>query len=64
MVTVLEDLSQNQDPSGRYENWERYNRLADAYQALGDYYASQGESALAAEYRGKAKEARTAVPAP
>lgn len=63
-VTVLEDFSQSQDPSGTYETWERFNRLADAYQALGDYYASQGESTLAANYWDKAEEARTAVPPP
>jgi hypothetical protein len=61
-ITVMEDLSQS--PSGRYETWARYNLLADAYQALGDYYASQGESGLAAEYWDKAEEARTAVPPP
>lgn len=63
-ITVLEDFAGSLDPDGTYETWERYNRLADAYQALGDYYASQGESTLAAEYRDKAEKARTAVPPP
>ena len=62
MITVLEDFSQS--PSSRYETWSRYNLLADAYEALGDYYASQGEAGLAREYRDKAEKARTAVPPP
>jgi 4-amino-4-deoxy-L-arabinose transferase-like glycosyltransferase len=61
-ITVMEDFAQS--PSGRHETWVRYNLLADAYQALGDYYASQGEATLAAEYRDKAEEARTAAPPP
>jgi 4-amino-4-deoxy-L-arabinose transferase-like glycosyltransferase len=61
-IAVMEDFSQNS--SGGYKTWARYNLLADAYQALGDHYASQGESSLAAEYWDKAEEARTAVPPP
>jgi hypothetical protein len=61
-IVVLEDLAQS--PAGKYEAWQRHELLADAYQALSDHYASQGESALAAEYGGKAQEARTAVPPP
>ncbi len=61
-ITVMEDFSQS--PSGRYETWARYNLLADAYEALGDYYASQGEAGLAGEYGDKAEKARTAVPPP
>jgi hypothetical protein len=61
-IVVLKDLAQS--PAGKYETWQRYNLLADAYQALSDHYASQGESTLAAEYRQKAQEARTAVPEP
>jgi 4-amino-4-deoxy-L-arabinose transferase-like glycosyltransferase len=61
-IVVLEDLAHS--PAGEYETWARHNLLADAYQALSDHYASQGESALAAEYGEKAQEARTAVPPP
>ena len=61
-IVVLEDLAQS--PAGKYETWERHNLLADAYQALSEHYANQGESALAAEYEEKAQEARTAVPPP
>jgi hypothetical protein len=61
-IVVMNDLAEN--TSGDYEIWKRHQLLADAYQALGDYYASQGASTLAAEYRDKAEEARTAVAPP
>ena len=61
-ITVLEDLAQN--VTGKFETYERHRLLADAYQKLSDHYASQGESALAAEYRDKAEKARAAAPPP
>ncbi|MGD9049567.1 MAG: glycosyltransferase family 39 protein [Anaerolineae bacterium] len=61
-IAVLEDFSQNS--TGKAKTWARYNLLADAYQALGDYYAGHGQSASAAEYWDKAEETRKAVPPP
>lgn len=61
-ITVLEDLAQN--VTGKFERYERHNLLADAYQALSDYYDSQGESSLAAEYHDRAEKARAAAPQP
>ena len=61
-IAVLEDFSQNS--TGKAKTWARYNLLADAYQALGDYYAGHGESVSAAEYWDKAEETRKAVPPP
>jgi 4-amino-4-deoxy-L-arabinose transferase-like glycosyltransferase len=61
-IAVLQELVQG--PAGAYGRWVRYGILADAYQALGDLYASQGESSLAAEYWSKAEETRAAAPPP
>jgi hypothetical protein len=61
-ITVLEDLAQN--VTGKFERYERHNLLADAYQALSDYYDSQGESSLATEYRDRAEKTRAAAPPP
>jgi 4-amino-4-deoxy-L-arabinose transferase-like glycosyltransferase len=61
-ILVLEDLVQG--PAGAYGRWVRYGILADAYQALGDLYASQGNSTLAVENWHKAEQAREAAPPP
>ena len=61
-IVVMKDLAEN--TSGDYEIWMRHQLLADAYQALGDYYADQGASTLATENWDKAEEARTAVAPP
>ena len=61
-IAVFEDLAQN--VTGKFEIHERHNLLADAYQALSDYYAGQGETALAAEYQDRAEKARAAAPPP
>jgi hypothetical protein len=61
-IAVFEDLAQN--VTGKFEIHERHNLLADAYQALSDYYAGQGETTLAAEYQDRAEKARAAAPPP
>jgi hypothetical protein len=50
------------DSGGKYEAWQRHNALATAYEALADYYAGRGETALADDYRRKADEARAEAP--
>jgi hypothetical protein len=61
-IEALEELVQG--PAGAYGRWVRYGILADTYQALGDLYAGQGNSALAGEYRDNAEQAREAAPPP
>ena len=51
-------------PAGQHGKWVRYGILADAYQALGDLYASRGDAALAAESWNKAEETRAEAPPP
>jgi hypothetical protein len=61
-ITALDELVQG--PAGQHGKWVRYGILADAYQALGDLYADQGNDALATEYWSKAEETRAAAPPP
>jgi hypothetical protein len=60
-IAVLADLATGS--SGKYEAWQRYSLLADAYDALAELYSERGEDALAETYRSQAEEARaTALP--
>jgi hypothetical protein len=61
-VILLTDLAEVS--ADKQEAWLRYSALADAYDSLGELHSSRGESILAAEYRRKADEARTAAPRP
>ncbi len=61
-VLALKELVQG--PAGQHGNWVRYGILADAYQALGDLYASQGDAIQAAENWTKAEETRAEAPPP
>ncbi len=61
-ILALQELVQG--PAGKHGKWVRYGILADAYQALGDLYASQGDAALAAENWTKAEETRAEAPPP
>lgn len=61
-IAVLRDLAEVS--ADEQEAWLRHGALADAYEALAELYARQGESALAEEYRTKAEETRAAAPRP
>ena len=61
-VLALEELVRG--PAGKHGKWVRYGILADAYQALGDLYASQGNATLATESWNKAEETRAEAPPP
>jgi hypothetical protein len=61
-IAILADLAAGS--SGRYEAWQRYGLLADAYEVLAGLYAGLGEDALAETYRLKAEEARATAPPP
>ena len=61
-IIALDELVRG--PAGKHGKWVRYGILADAYQALGDLYASQGQTTLAAENWTKAEETRAEAPPP
>ncbi len=61
-IAVLADLAAGS--SGKYEAWQRYSLLANAYEALADLYAGRGHDDLAETYRLKADEARATAPPP
>ncbi len=61
-IVVLEDLAAVS--ADRQEAWLRYEALAQAHEALAELLDRRGETALAAEHRRKAREARETAPRP
>lgn len=61
-ASILVDLAEVS--ADDQEAWLRYEALAETYDSLAVLYDDRGETALAAEYRRKAEEARAAAPRP
>jgi hypothetical protein len=61
-IPVLEALARVS--TGKQEAWLRYDILATTYESLAKLYADRGESSLAEEYRGRARDARATAPPP
>jgi hypothetical protein len=61
-IGVLEDLAEHS--TGKYEAWQRYGQVAEAYESLSQVYDRLGEATLAAESLRQAEKAREAGPPP